>query len=67
MDNIEDDYRIYIQKSYDTAIHSTYFCEMLIGVRKYFFTLIRFSMSLISGEMFKIIPQSLKVYFTKWC
>ena len=49
MDNIEDDYRIYIQKSYDTAIHSTYFCEMLIGVRKYFFTLIRFSMSLISG------------------
>ena len=66
MDNSEDDYRDYIKKIIILQFIQQIFCEMLIGGRN-FFTLIRFLESLISGQMFKMILQSLKGYFTKWC
>ena len=66
MDNIEDDYRGYIQKIMILQVIQHIFCEMLTGGR-IIFTLICFSKSLVSGKMSKIIIQMLKGYFTKWC
>ena len=65
MDNSEDDYKL-CPENYDNASHPTDFCEILIGGRT-LLTVICFSKSLIPGQMFKIILQSLKGHFTKWC
>ena len=65
MDNNKDDYRGYVHKIYDTASYPTDFCEMLIDEKK-LLTVIFFSKSLISGQILKIILQSLKGYFTKF-
>ena len=66
MDNSEYDYRGYIQKIMILQVIQQIFCEMLIGRGKNVNSDM-FSKSLISGQMFKIIIQSLKGYFTKWC
>ena len=65
-DNSEDDYRCYIQKIMILQVIQQVFCEMLIGGRNVL-TVIFFSESLILGQLFKMIFQSLKGYFTKWC
>ena len=66
MDNREDDYIGYIQKAMILQVIQQIFCEMLICRRKIGNSDI-FLKSLISGQMFKIILQSLKGYFIKWC
>ena len=62
--NIEDDYKGYIQKIMILQVMQQIFCEMLIGGRKMVNSDI-FLKSLISGQMFKMILQILKGYFTK--
>ena len=66
LDNSEDHYGCAIQKIVILQVIQQTFFEMLISGRNVF-TLIRFLKSLISGQMFKIILQSLKGYFKKWC
>ena len=64
MDNSEDNYRGYIQKIIILQVIQHIFCVILVGERK-LLTVICFSESLISEQMFKMILQSLKGYFTK--
>ena len=64
MNNIEDDYIGYIQKIMIPQVMQQILCEMLIGGRKMVNSDI-FLKSLISGQMFKMILQILKGYFTK--
>ena len=66
MDNSADIYRGYTQKMIILQVIQQIFCEMVIGGRKIVNSDI-FSKLIISGQMFKIILQSFKGYFTKWC
>ena len=65
LDNITDDYRGYIQKIITLQAIQQVFKEMLVGGKKIVNSDIFFQ-SLISGQMFKMIFQSLKGYFMKW-
>ena len=64
-DNSTDGYNGYVQKIMILQVIQQIFCEMLIGVRKIVNSDVFFQ-SLISGQMFKMIFQSLKGYFMKW-
>ena len=64
MDNSKDDYRVYIQKIMILQVIQYIFCENLIGGRQ-IVNSDTFLESLISGQMFKMIIQSLKGNFTK--
>ena len=66
LDNITDGCIGYLQKIIIPQVIQHIYCEMLIGGRKIVNSNVFFQ-SLISGQMFKIILQSLKGYFTKWC
>ena len=66
MDNSEDGYRGCIQKIMILQVIQGNICEILIGGRKIVCTDF-FSKPLISGQIFKVIIQSLKGYFTKIC
>ena len=66
MDNSSDDYRGYIQKIMILQVIQHIFGEILIGGRNVFSSDIVLQ-SIISGQMFKMILQSFKGYFTKWC
>ena len=66
MENSEDDYKGHITKIMILQVIQQIFFEMSVG-GKTFLTVICFSKSLISGQIFKIILQGLKGYFTKCC
>ena len=66
MDNSTDNYRGYKQKIMILQVIQHIFCEILIGGRK-LLTVICFSRSLITGQMFKIILDILKGFFAKGC
>ena len=66
LDNSTDDYRCHLQKVMILQVVQQFFCEMLIGGKK-LWTVMCFFHSLISGQILKIILQSLKVYLTKLC
>ena len=66
MENSEDDYMGYIHKTMILQVTEQIFRERIIGGRM-FLTVICFSESLISGQVFKMILQIMKGYFNKWC
>ena len=66
MENSTDNYNGHLHKIMIPQVIQQIFCELLIGGRK-LWTVMCFFQSLISGQIFKIILQSLKGYFTKWC
>ena len=66
LDDSEDDFRSCFQKIVIMKIFNQFFCEMLFDERKIVYTESFFEATNIR-KMCRIIHQSLKYYFTKWC